>query len=441
MMSTALTSPQRSPFHSSPVILVVDDDEIHRTLLNETLGRFNYQIVQASSGQECLNAYERYTPDLILLDLEMPEMDGFACLESLQLLADDHLAPVLIMSALNQPQVIEKALVAGATDYLTKPISWPILLHRIRQTLQTRQAIIDLTRQFHQDRATIAILEAQLEDQRIQHLKSDQNSQAQVMELKYQCQLKDNLIHSVSHELRSPLTNMSIAIQLLEQQFHFTLAQTDIPLSFQISLEKTLSYLAILRQQCKREIHLINNLLDLQLLENGKQFLTVESLDLKTWLPPIVEAFRQRLLERQQHLQITVMADLPPIQTDPLILERILVELLTNACKYTPPQEKIIVTVQEILIQSPTSLLAAAHPVIQISVQNTGVEIPADALEQIFEPFYRVTGSDRYHQGGTGLGLTLVQRMVAYLDGTIQVSSTPMQTQFTLEIPKDLTVE
>jgi signal transduction histidine kinase len=97
--------------------------------------------------------------------------------------------------------------------------------------------------------------------------------------------------------------------------------------------------------------------------------------------------------------------------------------LLTNACKYTPTQEKIVVTAR------------AAQARIEVSVNNTGVEIPASERERIFEKFYRIPSTDPWKQGGTGLGLALVQKRVALLGGTIQLESSANQTCFTVSLP------
>jgi len=190
-------------------------------------------------------------------------------------------------------------------------------------------------------------------------------------------------------------------------------------------------YLQILHDECNRETALINDLLDLQRLEAGADIIDLQTLPLQEWLPPIVEAFQERARSCQQTLQLDLSPHLPPLISDPPNLERIVTELLTNACKYTPPEGVIVVTVRP---RASVSLPGISNGV-TIAVCNTGVEIPAAELSRVFEKFYRITSSDRWKRGGTGLGLALVQKLVEQLGGSIWVESRAMQTTFTVELP------
>jgi signal transduction histidine kinase len=167
----------------------------------------------------------------------------------------------------------------------------------------------------------------------------------------------------------------------------------------------------------------VNDLLDLQRLEAGRQPLVIEPIHLSYWLPNLVNSFQERARSRHQHLVLQMPDPLPPILADPNALRRILAELLHNACKYTPPQQQIVMQVE------------AQATAIQWHVTNYGTEIPVDELPHIFKKFYRVIGTDQWQQGGTGLGLALVKKLVDHMGGTIAVSSTPGQTTFTLTLP------
>ena len=127
-------------------------------------------------------------------------------------------------------------------------------------------------------------------------------------------------------------------------------------------------------------------------------------------------------------MQVELSPNLPPLISNPASLERIVAELLNNACKYTPFGEQIVVTAQ-------TNHNELLSQVIRIAVSNSGVEIPASELPRIFEKFYRIPSTDPWKQGGTGLGLALVQSITRHLGGTVQVSSNAGQTVFTVELP------
>lgn len=250
-----------------------------------------------------------------------------------------------------------------------------------------------------------------------------QTAQAQVTELEKLNQLKDDFLSTVSHELRTPVTNMKMAIHMLSK----AMSQDDT-LFAQLNesgaqRSKIARYFQILLNECDRETNLINDLLDLQRLETGVHTFLPTSINLLEWLPQRLGAFEQRTQAHQQRLEVNLAANLPPLVCDCASLERIITELLNNACKYTPPQEIIEVKVQT---QATT---------IQLSVSNTGVEIPSSELPLIFDKFYRIPKADRWQQGGTGLGLALVKKLVTRLAGTIQVESELGQTCFTVVLP------
>lgn len=148
------------------------------------------------------------------------------------------------------------------------------------------------------------------------------------------------------------------------------------------------------------------------------------------WLLQVVKPFQERATNRQQILQLDVSPELPPLSSDIAGLERILSELLNNACKYTPSGQRIILEAR--VSQTGRSNLGE---VVQLKVTNLGVKIPAEELPRIFDKFYRVPSSGPWKQGGTGLGLALVQKLVAHLDGSVRVESTADQTCFTVELP------
>ncbi len=256
-----------------------------------------------------------------------------------------------------------------------------------------------------------------------------QAAQAQVKELERLNQLKDDFLSTVSHELRTPMTNIKLAIQMLE----VVLKQTGV---LEDTTQRASKYFSILQSECRREIGLINDLLDLSRLESGSESLHLSSVDLFTWIPSITQSFVERAHSHQQRLLLNLAPNLPTITSDRSHLERILSELLQNACKYTPAGEKIIVSAQ-VQDMAEGGELNAGTPqkIISFSVCNTGVEIPPEELSRIFEKFYRIPNNDPWRHGGTGLGLALATKLTAHLGGTLAVSSTLNKTCFKVEFP------
>nr|WP_290226651.1 PAS domain S-box protein [Trichocoleus desertorum] len=243
-----------------------------------------------------------------------------------------------------------------------------------------------------------------------------QEAQAQVRELEKLNRLKDDFLSTVSHELRTPVCNIKMAIQMLELSLQRETFLTQ-------ASSKTGRYLQVLKDECNREISLINDLLDLQRLEVGSQPLNLEIIQPQEWIRGVVQPFYDRARGREQRLRLELPTRLPPILSHSSSLTRILAELLNNACKYTPPGEEIVVSVQP------------APGQVQLKVTNFGVEIPAAELPYIFDKFYRVPSTDPWKQGGTGLGLALVQKLAEHLGGAIAVESAARQTCFTVKLP------
>ncbi|MBD1909221.1 MULTISPECIES: GAF domain-containing protein [unclassified Leptolyngbya] len=245
-------------------------------------------------------------------------------------------------------------------------------------------------------------------------------AQAQVEELARLNQLKDDFLSTVSHELRTPLSGIKMAIEMLEMCLR--------PLGvFEPETNPINCYFQILQTEYQREIGLINDLLDLTRLDSGADPLTLSPIHLQFWIAHVLEPFVERTHHQEQHLDITIPKDLPPLTTDLAYLERALTELLQNAFKYTPPGENINVSARLVSNHSSDFIL--------IEVSNTGVEIPEVERDRIFEKFYRIPNNDPWKHGGTGLGLSLVKKLVQRLGGAIWVESSQSLTQFIMQLP------
>lgn len=278
------------------------------------------------------------------------------------------------------------------------------------------------------DQCALAIHQALLYQQ-VQELNADLEQQVaertaellqKMQELEQLNALKDDFLSTVSHELRTPMANIKMAIHMLRQ----------FPLE-----KRQARYLEILANECARETDLINDLLDLQRLEARPGPVNQEAIELTEWLPLVIEPFRSRIQQRQQNLLFSCPEYLPPLVTNRHGLERVLAELLNNACKYTPDQGEIGLGVAV----KPSQGESKPHlESIQLWVTNQS-EIPASELPRIFDKFYRVPNADPWKQGGTGLGLALVKKLVEQLKGEITVTSETGITKFMIEFPCQVT--
>jgi PAS domain S-box-containing protein len=239
----------------------------------------------------------------------------------------------------------------------------------------------------------------------------DHTLHAQIRELDQQ---KEIFLASLSHELLTPLTKIKLVLQTLDPSSPFV--DKDSP-------TRLAQLLPLLRQETDREIRLINDLLILQNLEAKAQPLSLLSLQLQDRITYALETFREELQKR--HLQLTtfIPPTLPNVISDLFIIDRILQEILTNACKFSPMGEQIDITLHA----------TASHLVLKVT--NSGVEVPAAALPRLFQPFYRIPTSDPWRYSGLGIGLALVKKLVEYVRGSVQAESGSGWFTVTVELP------
>ena len=259
-----------------------------------------------------------------------------------------------------------------------------------------------------------------------------QAAQTQVAELEKLNRLKDDFLSAVSHELRTPIANMKLAIEMLKL---FVPEEVDSPepqLVNTAQVTRIQRYLNILNTECTREEELVEDLLDLQRLENNAYLISMSLINLNEWIPTLTRPFYTRVSDREQGLHVDCPKNLPPFVCDRLNLERILVELLNNACKYTATRGDIHLHIRQCEILGEED--SDSREGIEFSIRNQA-SIPPEELPKIFEKFYRIPNADPWKQGGTGLGLALIEKLVTQLDGRISVESSHGWTTFRVVFP------
>ena len=289
-------------------------------------------------------------------------------------------------------------------DWVSVQISTAIVHH---QTLNQVQSIVDeKTAQL----TSSVNFQAKLSAKMREHIK-------QLQQLN---QLKDDFMNSMSHELKTPLTSMKMAIKMLRQ--------TESP-------QMRDRYLDILEQEWNREYSLIKDLLALQQLESGEITYSPQEVNLNQTITSITHSFSEKWrTDKDIELKIECQENLK-IYTDVESLEHILSELLSNAGKYSDPHTTIELSVAHQAVLN--------HNEIVISLANVGAGISREELPLIFEKFRRGKGVTDRAVPGTGLGLTLVQYLVEHLNGKIDVKSEPIDaemsaflTTFVLKLPQ-----
>ncbi|MEM7756877.1 MAG: ATP-binding protein [Cyanobacteria bacterium P01_A01_bin.40] len=237
--------------------------------------------------------------------------------------------------------------------------------------------------------------------------------QTQVKELEKLNLVKDDFLKTISHELRTPMSSIRLAISTLENLLDAEIGSAKSPVFDKV--------MHIFHASFKRQNQLVDDLLTLCYVDVASKPELWQAIDLSTWIAQIVKTYS--IPNNQQQPQLKLAPDLPLLHTDPKMLQRVVKELLNNAYKYTPAEGSITIRTA----QTSTRLL--------ISISNSGIEIPLQEQERIFDKFYRIPNHDPWKRGGTGIGLALVKKLVELLEGEIIVSSQSQMTTFVVSFP------
>ena len=372
-------------------LLILEDDPFDTELVVATLEEagFECQWDRIETRAEFLACLQAPTYDLILADYNLPTFDGLQAL-SLLLENDLDLPLILVSGTLGEERAIE-SLKAGATDYVLK--------NRLSRLVPVVQRALREA----EDRRKRKRAEEEM-------LRSSHELARALERLRELDRLKSEFMQNVSHELRTPLCLALGYAELLNTGELGTL-QADQ----QHAVAKITDRLRMLSELVDR----INSLLAVE-----SQVLPREPLDFAELVVPALDDFQLVFEQHQVSLSSDLQSGVPPVLGSPFHIRQALDNLLSNACKFTPTGGSVHVTL----------LREAEHAVLEIS--DTGVGIPADQQERIFDRFYQVDGSITRDYEGIGLGLALVKEIVSALDGTVSVSSAPGRgATFRLSLP------
>jgi two-component system sensor histidine kinase/response regulator len=353
------------------VILIVDDMPANLRLLSQILAGHKYKVRAVLNGAHAISAAQAAPPDLILLDIRMPEMDGYQVCQMLQ--ADERTRdiPILFISALSETEDKIRAFNAGGVDYITKPFHAAEVLARV----QTHLTLRSLYRQLQAANAELA---------------------RHVAELEARNQDLDAFAHTVAHDLKNPVAQLIGYAEILRDDFDL------------LSLEdRARSLSALLRVGDK-----IDNILDelLLLAQVRKVDVELRPLDMGS----IVAEARQRLANviEGHHAELVLPDTCPPALGHAPWVEEVWVNYLSNGCKYggTPSTAPRLELGARVLPEGP----------VRFWVRDSGNGIAPEDLTRLFTPFTRL---DQVHAKGQGLGLSIVRRIVEKLGGEVGVSS------------------
>ncbi len=340
-------------------VLVVDDISKNLQVVGTMLRSEGYHVMPATSGAQALERVRAQPPDLILLDLMMPEMDGLEVCERLKAdLLTQHI-PIIFLTASNEMEHLVKGFAAGAVDYVTKPFNAPELLARVRTHLELKHA-----------------------RERLREMNNEKNE----------------FMGIVAHDLRSPLGTITGFSDLI----------LDDP---QMAREELEDFTRRIRDTAARMSEMAQKLLDANAIERGELKLNLAPMELSSTLASVVEAYRPRATAKQQTIELQNEPAPITVLADRNVMVQVLENLLSNAVKYSPPGR----TIHARLKKLPQAICC--------EVQDEGPGLSAEDQKRLFGKFARLSAKPTGGEHATGLGLSIVKKMVEAMNGQVWCES------------------
>jgi signal transduction histidine kinase len=370
-------------------IIAVDDNPENLNALKNTLKDI-YGVYTCPSASEMFDLLEHVQPDLIMLDVEMPDMNGYEAAKKLK--SDDryHEIPIIFLTSMADAQSEMDGLKLGAVDYIRKPFVTPLLLQRIK----TQLAMVEQRKEIRQ------LLEIKTKEVSLR--------EAAELEARNASKAKSEFLSHMSHEMRSPLNAVIGMINIATEE-------NDV--------QKIKNYLEKAGRASDHLMGVINDVLDMSKIEANKLELSYADFEFKKMLGNIIDVIGVRAKEKHQRIAVKVNENIPPIIIgDELRLAQVITNLFTNAIKFTPDNGKIELTVEK-LEESSDGTSADEEVTLRIGVADSGIGISPEQQKKLFSSFNQADGSITKKFGGTGLGLAISKRIVEFMQGTIWIES------------------
>ncbi|OQY44540.1 MAG: hypothetical protein B6242_12490 [Anaerolineaceae bacterium 4572_78] len=382
-------------------VLIVDDNPTNLQILAEYLETADFEIFVAEDGESALELIEYVTPDIILLDVMMPGIDGFETCHRLKNNPQTKDIPIIFMTALSDASDKVKGFEVGGVDYITKPLQYSEVLARVNTHLTIGNLQKKLQQANDELEQRVADRTHRLESIAIEKARLLTELEETVIKLKEADHLKSEFLTNMSHEMRTPLNSILGFSELLLLGIN---GELDPPIQDDIQL---------IYNSGQHLLAIVNDVLDISKIEAGLIELVLDTFDVHDIIADIQAT--STILIGDKHVKIItdIPNDLSKVHADETRLKQILLNLMDNAIKFTN-EGQITMKVH----QSDTE-----PKMMLFSITDTGIGIPHDKHDVIFKRFRQADMSYRREYGGMGLGLTICQELVKMHGGNIGVIS------------------
>jgi len=350
-------------------VLIVDDEKANIIALTHILSP-EYLVYAAKNGQDAIETAEEYLPDVILLDILMPEMDGYAVIAALKLSEKTRNISVIFVTGLSSADDEEKGLALGASDYIIKPFSPAIVKLRVRNQVKIREQMR-------------LIIEKELAE-KSNHAKLE-------------------FLSRMSHEMLTPMNTIMGMARILKTSG---------------GSRETEEYLDKIGTASRHLFGLINNLLDISDNNSSALTLTDSVFSFKTMFQNILREIGRNAAKKQQKLVIDIDPSMPTLLGDEERFAQVIENLLANAIKFTGKHGEINFSARVLNEENGAVNL-------QIEITDNGIGISKEQQNEIFSIFGQADGSITRKHEGIGLGLPLSKRIIEMMGGKIWVDSEP----------------
>lgn len=372
---------QAASGEAPPVILVVDDEPYILKSLEGLLTEKGCRVLPAGNGAQALEIAIRERPDVVLLDLMLPDLDGFEVCRRLKSEPTLRHVPVLLLTALNDVFSKVKGLDAGADDFISKPFNEGELRARVWAFLRTKR------------------LHDQLDE-----------SYRRLKELE---ELRDSLTHMIMHDLVAPLTAIQIGVE----------GVLDRLTTKQPPTEANERMLRTAYDGCRRLMDMLRDVLSVSRLEEKKLPVSIETVDLAKLIDSTVGIIEPSRALAGVTIKVELSPEMGPVRCDPSLVGRVLLNLISNSIKFTPSGGTVTVAARRV------------EGEVELQVRDTGMGIPEEYLERIFDKFFQ-GGSAHTARKGQGLGLAFCRLAVEAHGGRIWAESEPEKgSRFIVRLP------